>query len=75
MPQVPSRSGEMLSKAADLVSEGKDTIESDLVQAVINSFPVIDNFVKLMDTIADVRTFCLDSSLHCSSMVTRLTHI
>lgn len=59
MPKAPKRSEEVLSQASDLASEGKDAIQSDLAQAVIDAVPAIDNFVEVMDNITDVRTFNL----------------
>lgn len=60
IPQAPlsaGRTGEILKKAAGLASEGKNVIQSDLVQKMIGTVPAIDNFVTAMDKIADVCTF------------------
>lgn len=57
-PLSPSRTGDILSKVDDLATKGKEAIQSNLAQAVIDAVPVIDNFVAVMDNIADVRTFC-----------------
>lgn len=58
-PQVTlavSCTGDILNK---LATEGKNVIQSDLANALKDAVPVIDNFVMVMDNIANVRTFCL----------------